>query len=155
MINENNNKHDTCNAVLVSGCLIGLNCRYDCKLKNTRNLDKILSGKIVIPVCPEQLGGLPTPRPPQSFQGGDGYAVLAGKAKLININGEDTTIQFIKGAEEVLKIALLNGVKTVYFKQSSPACGCGNIYIGDKKASGTGVATALLLQNSIKVIPVE
>ncbi|MCS7259059.1 MAG: DUF523 domain-containing protein [candidate division WOR-3 bacterium] len=104
--------------ILISACLLGINTRYDGKaiklnLKTHKLIKELLKNHEVIPVCPEQLGGLPTPRPP---------AMIKGK-KIINQLGEDVTANFRRGAQEVLKIAQLLNIKYAYFKGNSPSCG--------------------------------
>ena len=142
--------------VLVSACLLGINCRY-----NGSNVydDSLLSrikeyDLIPIPICPEQLGGLPTPRECCEIVGGDGFDVLKGKAKVISRSGKDLTEYFVRGAYETLKIAKLLNVKKAIMKNFSPSCGCGKIYDGTfsgKKKKGWGVTSALLLLNGVEV----
>ncbi len=100
--------------ILVSACLLGINCRYDGKrIRRIPNKIRRLRKSGLIPVCPEQLGGLPTPRPKNySF----------GK-RVRNEKGEDVTKNFIKGAKEVVKIAKMFKVKVAYLKSNSPSCG--------------------------------
>ncbi len=141
--------------ILVSACLAGINCRWD----GTNQLDKKI--KILVdqgkatPVCPEELGGLSTPRLPSEIRQGNGRDVLQRKTKVIDKEGKIITAQFIKGAEGVLAIAKRKGIKTVLFKNKSAACGCGLIYDGTfsgKLKKGDGVTTALLKEKGIKVI---
>ena len=107
---------------LVSACLLGLRTRYDGASKASSWLLS-RKGALLIPVCPEQLGGLPTPRAPAEIIGGDGLAVLEGRAQVINQLGEDVTQAFVRGAEEVLRLARLYQVKGVWLKARSPSCG--------------------------------
>jgi len=144
---------------LVSACLLGIKCAWngDDKYNNNR-ATMLLRSEVLIPVCPEQLGGLPTPRAPQEIQGGTGEDVLKGNCKVVNKNGEDVTREFIRGAEEALKIAYKLNVKEFIAKSRSPSCGCGQIYDGtfsDKLIEGDGVTTALLKRNKIKIIREE
>lgn len=107
-----------------------------------------------IPICPEQLGGCPTPRGVVEIAGGTGADVLDGKCKVIRKNGEDTTEEFLKGAEEVLKIAKMVGATNAILKARSPSCGCGFVYDGTfsgKLIKGNGVTAELLLRNGIEV----
>lgn len=131
--------------ILVSACLLGVNCRYD----GRGNLSKVLRPKIgdyqFIPVCPEQLGGLPTPRQP-SERVGD---------KLISKTGIDVTRNFHRGADEALALAKLYGCEYAILKERSPSCGHGQIYDGTFTGTltpGDGVTAALLVANNIKVI---
>lgn len=143
---------------IVSACLCGINCAWNGKSKvSPKVLELIKSGEL-IPVCPEQLGGLITPRIPQEIQRGSGEDVLAGRCKVMNKNGEDVTAQFIRGAEEALKIAELTGATEFIAKSKSPSCGCGSTYDGTFSGTlieGDGVTTALLKQNGIKVTSEE
>lgn len=141
--------------VLISACLLGVNCRFDGG--NSRNEDAIKRRETdeLISVCPEEAGGLPTPRPPVEIVGGDGNDVLDGKAKVMTADGEDKTAEFLKGAKHALELAQSQGVTCVIFKSKSPSCGCGTIYDGSFSGtliSGDGVTTALLKRHGIEVI---
>jgi uncharacterized protein YbbK (DUF523 family) len=112
----------------------------------------------MIPVCPEQLGGLGTPREPMRIVGGTGLDVLNGKARVVNESSVDVTEKMLKGAEETLKIAKIFGAKRAIFKARSPSCGCGEIRDGaspEKLIKGDGVTTALLKKNGILVMTEE
>jgi uncharacterized protein YbbK (DUF523 family) len=143
--------------ILVSACLLGVPCRYSGR--DSRN-EKIveLYGRDAIPVCPEQLGGLPTPRQPAGIFGGFGGDVLDGKATVRSVgDGEDLTANFVRGAEEVLKLAGTLGIKSAILKQASPSCGCGVTWqldgkMENHKVEGDGVAAALLKRNGISVV---
>ncbi len=140
---------------LVSACLLGKHCRYDGGHKRNEAIVTLAKQQKLIPVCPEESGGLPIPRPPSEIKGGDGADVLAGKARVVNKLGEDVTPQFIKGANEVLKIAQAQNVKKAILKSRSPSCGCGEIYDGTfsgKTRKGDGVTTALLKQHGVEVV---
>lgn len=107
---------------LVSSCLAGLCTRYDGQTKQSSEcLDK-LQGAVWIPVCPEQLGGLPTPREAADIVGGDGRDVLAGNARVITKSGVDVTSAFIKGAKQVLQIAQSQPIQGAWLKARSPSC---------------------------------
>lgn len=140
---------------LISACLCGVNCKYDGGNNlNTKVLDLLKDGKGIL-ICPEQLGGLSTPRTPSEIVGGDGYDVLEGKAKVLSKTGDDVTKQFIKGAEEALRIAKSINVDYAVLKARSPSCGVGVIYDGKfngGKVEGDGVTGALLKLNGIKVV---
>jgi len=143
---------------LCSACLLGLECRYDGRSNlekaSAQLLEEFRNGN-VIPVCPEQLGGLSTPRTPSEIQGRmSGEYVLDGRCKVMNKNGEDVTNQFIKGAYEVLKIAQSVGAKAYIGVQKSPSCGYGKTYDGTFTKTlidGNGVTVALLKRNGISV----
>jgi len=141
---------------MVSACLLGIRCAWDGKdrYKNKKVIE-LLKNEILIPVCPEQLGGLATPRILQEIQNGTGADVLDGRNKVKNKVGEDVTREFIRGAREALKIAKLYGIKEFIAKSKSPSCGCGLIYDGSfskKLIRGDGVTVALFKKNGIKVI---
>lgn len=119
-----------------------------------KDIQEFVSQDKAILVCPEQLGGCPTPRAAAEIQGGTGADVLDGKCKVINKNGEDVTYNFIKGAEETLKIAKMAGIKRAILKSKSPSCGYGQIYDGSfsgRVTKGNGVTAELLLRNGIIV----
>lgn len=133
---------------LVSACLLGLRTRYDNKSKPNKKVIALAKKEKLIPICPEQLGGLPTPREAAQQKG----------QKVFTEKGKDVTKEFEKGAEMVLKLAKLYGIKKAILKQRSPSCGCGQIYDGTfskKIIKGDGVLTKLLKKNDIKVISEE
>ena len=107
---------------LVSACLVGLCTRYDGKILENPDCLKQLQKAIWIPICPEQLGGLPTPREAANISGGDGADVLAGTARVLTKSGTDLTEQFILGARQVLHLARVQNVQAVYLKAKSPSC---------------------------------
>ncbi len=132
--------------VLVSSCLIGLNTRYD--KKSSKNIFKELNLKYnVIPFCPEQAAGLPTPRKPCEIKDGSVY----------NIDGVDLTKKFLDGANETLKLCKMYNIKKAYLKSKSPSCGKGKIYDGSFSGvliNGDGIVTKLLEENEIEVISI-
>jgi uncharacterized protein YbbK (DUF523 family) len=140
---------------IVSACLVGINCRYDAKNELRDELLAVFRRGELLPLCPEQLGGLPTPRPPSTMIDGDGYDVLDGKTRVINQRNDDVTENFIRGAKEVLKIAKVLNVKEAILASRSPSCGCERIYDenSDKTVRGDGVLTALLNRNGVSVVP--
>ena len=142
---------------LVSACLTGDICRYDAKKKkNAALLDKLhkMNGEYVA-VCPEVLGGLPTPRAEAQIQKGDGYDVLHGKNIVVNKKGCDVTNNFIAGAKKTLEIALKNKVKKAILKERSPSCGVNHIYNDDNLVKGMGITTALLTKHGIEAVSDE
>jgi len=140
--------------LLLSACLAGIESRYNGHHQLRRGLLKRLKGYGILPVCPEQLGGLSTPRSRAQIIGGDGRDVLRGKAKVINEHQQDVSASFVKGAKETLKIVRLNGIQTVYLKEGSPSCGTSRCIRG-KRGSGPGVTAALLVQEGIEVIGIR
>jgi len=137
--------------ILVSACLAGINCSHDGENALSREVESLVRKKSAIPVCPEQLGGLSTPREPAEIVGGDGRDALEGRARVQTHSGEDVTAQYIRGAEEVLKIAKMAGAKKVILKRNSPACGFGEIYHEGRLVNGNGVCAALLIKHGIEV----
>ncbi|WP_078410347.1 DUF523 domain-containing protein [Priestia abyssalis] len=139
---------------LISACLTGCECRYDGKSNTVQSFVEMVEQGEAVFICPEQIGGLSTPRPPAEIVGGDGEDVLDGKAKVITNTGEDVTSKFIKGAYEALRAAKLAGIKEAILKESSPSCGSAKIYDGTFsacKVTGNGVTAALLKRNGIHV----
>jgi len=142
---------------LCSACLVGLECCYDGKSNLKRASSALLEEyKIskLIPICPEQLGGLPTPRSGVRISCGDGNNVLDGESRMLTDDGQDVTQQYVKGAYEALKIANDLGINEVVLKQKSPSCGCGYTQGGldeRKMVEGDGVTAALFKRNGISV----
>ena len=138
---------------LVSACLLGLRTRFDGKkLLDSGPLNIPL--KKIIPFCPEQLGGLSTPRFPAEIINGRGEDVLEGKAHVINTKGENITESYIRGARESLYLARLYKAEGIYLKDGSPSCGSCYIYDGTfsgRRQPGRGVTAALLKQEGIPV----
>jgi len=140
---------------LVSACLLGVNCKHDGQNNLNEKVTRLAAKEVLIPVCPEQLGGLGTPREPMRIIGGGGSEVLDGKARVMNDSGKDVTENLARGAEEVLKFAKSLGVEEAILKARSPSCGCGKIHSGtfpDRLVEGDGVTTALLKRSGIRVI---
>ena len=141
--------------VIVSACLLGLRTRYDGESKPDEGLLAALQGKAIVPVCPEQLGGLTTPRAASEIVGGNGCDVLDGNAGLINEDGENVTEQYLRGADEVAKLAALLGVRRAYLKSKSPACGVTCIKRGDATVPGMGVCAAQLARAGVELVERE
>jgi uncharacterized protein YbbK (DUF523 family) len=141
--------------IIVSACLAGINCTYEGKNNSNDYVKKLIEKGEGIVVCPEQLGGLPTPRTICQLDGGDGADVLDGQAKIISKDGMDLTENFVKGAEEALYLAKLCGASTVILKAMSPSCGSGKTASESGLIDGDGVTTALFKRHGIKVISEE
>lgn len=145
--------------ILVSSCLLGIYAKYDGTRTNENSLlMKYKDRGKYIPVCPEQLGGLCTPRHPVEIIGGSGEDVLKGQARTKNNHGEDVTTQFIRGAEQVLYIASNFPVQAAILKERSPSCGVSCIYDGSFShlvRAGRGVAAAILNQRKIPLYSEE
>jgi L-ascorbate metabolism protein UlaG (beta-lactamase superfamily)/uncharacterized protein YbbK (DUF523 family) len=138
--------------VIVSACLVGIDTRHDGTNSVSEEVLSIIRGRPFIPVCPEQLGGLPTPRPRAEINDGEGLDVLEGRAMVINENGGNVTQAFVKGAIEAIKIASLIGSDEAVLKEKSPSCGVNLICRGNGCMKGRGVFTALLMRRGLKTI---
>lgn len=146
--------------ILVSTCLTGLPARYDGgRIANSELLD-LLKGRAWVPVCPEQLGGLPIPRPPNSFvdpeEGppADGLSVLRGRGRIVDRDG-DRTEDFIAGARAALELARMVGARVALLRKNSPSCGSVLGTGSDGTPRPIGVAAALLTENGIRVLEVD
>ncbi len=140
--------------LIVSGCLLGIGCRYDGGICASSSLIRFASRANLIPVCPEQLGGLSTPRPSANITGGDGNDVFSGCARVINKEGEDVTDAYKRGAEESLRLARLTGAEIALLRERSPSCGLSTPYCENKTGLGRGVTAALLHSSGMKVFGV-
>lgn len=139
---------------IVSACLAGLNCRHDGDNSRSEEVVEWVRQGMALPICPEQLGGLSTPRPCSEIVGGDGQDVLAGRARVRYCEtGEDVTAEFIRGAQESLRLAQLIEATEAVMKQRSPSCGCGQIYCQGRLSEGDGVTVALFKRNKILIRP--
>lgn len=130
--------------ILVSACLLGVECRYDGRGVLEPELKALMGRHHLIPVCPEIMGGLATPRNPAERLSG----------RVITKDGTDVTLAYEKGADQVLKLALLYGCRAAVLKERSPSCGRGVIYDGTftkTLTKGDGVCGACLESHGIKV----
>lgn len=129
--------------ILISACLLGACCRYDGASKAHPLAALLAERHTLVPVCPEQLGGLPTPRPPAERRGG----------RVVTQSG-DVTEQYLRGAEETLKLCKLLGCEAAVLKERSPSCGRGQVYDGTFSGTltaGDGVTAELLAAHGILV----
>lgn len=140
---------------LFSACLLGIKCRYDGATSENQEILERWKEEGGLVVCPEQLGGLPTPRKPSTLKGGDGHDVLDGNARLTDEDGTDVTDNFLRGAKETARLAGLASVQRAYMKSGSPSCGFLKTNISWKRTKGCGVTAALLARQGIKIIEVE
>lgn len=145
---------------LVSACLAGVNCRHDGGNRIHPHIAKMVTEGRAIPVCPEQLGGLPTPRTEADIADGTGPDVLDGSARVIDRDSHDVTAHFIRGAREALAIAKTTGATLAILKENSPSCGCRRTYTRDadgrsRRVEGQGVTAALLSREGLRVISEE
>lgn len=131
--------------VLISACLMGVNCRYDGHSVLAEHLEEIMEQYHLVPVCPEVFGGLPIPREPGERIGD----------KIITITGKDVTEYYVRGAREVLRLAGLYRCNYAILKERSPSCGNGKIYDGTfshRLVDGNGVLAELLIKDGITVL---
>lgn len=131
--------------ILVSACLLGCPCRYDGKGQAHPDVLALRERHHLIPVCPEQLGGLPTPRPPAERRDG----------AVITCEGDSVTEQYRRGGKAAVELARLLGCTCAILKERSPSCGHGEIYDGTfshTRIQGDGVAAALLAEAGLEVL---
>jgi len=131
--------------ILVSACLLGACCRYDGQGAVCRPVLELGQKHCLVPVCPEQLGGLPTPRDPAELRGG----------RVVTRGGADVTEAFLRGARQTLELARTLGCTAAVLKERSPSCGSGQVYDGSfsgKLTAGSGLTAGLLEQNGIPVL---
>ena len=133
---------------LVSACLLGVRCRYDGQGQRCPSIDALMDELELIPVCPEQLGGLPTPRAPAERRGDC----------VVTRDGADVTEAFARGAEETCRLAELYDARLAVLKQRSPSCGSGAIYDGSftgRTVPGSGVTARRLRDMGVEVFSEE
>lgn len=134
--------------IAVSACLLGENCKYNGGNNYSEALREFLKGHSVVPICPEVMGGLPTPRDPAEIVGG----VVRQK------NGRSVDEAFRKGAQEALKKVKDAGAELVILQSRSPSCGVNEIYDGSftgRRVKGKGVFARLLEEEGIRAVDVE
>lgn len=140
----------TLEKVLVSACLAGRLCRYDGGHSYTDlppDIEPVL-------ICPEEAGGLPTPRAPAEIVGGVGADVISGAARVVTCTGRDVTTQYVRGAWAALRMCEEQGINRAILKSRSPSCGVSAIYDGTFRKQlhpGRGVTAALLSSRNIAV----
>lgn len=143
--------------ILISACLLGRPVRYDGKGKPLRDplIGRWTSEGRLVGYCPEQAGGLPTPRPPAEIEGGmNGEDVLAGRARVLEVTGGDVTREFIEGGERAVAFARDHGCAFALLIDGSPSCGSSFIYDGSFSGTrhpGFGVTAALMRRAGIEV----
>lgn len=150
--------------ILVSACLLGYPCRYDGVGKPCQKVIDLGKDNILIPVCPEQLGGLSTPRLPSERQFDNGIVRVAidndgaVDGSIIMKDGTDVSENYVRGAYIALDVANENDIDFAVLKAGSPSCGHGLIYDGSfsgKKVPGNGITADLLESMGIKVLSDE
>jgi len=143
--------------VLVSACLLGRACRFDGRDQHRPDLEAALAQSDVeaVPFCPEEAGGLGTPRPAAQLHGGSGEDVIDGRARVIDEQGTDVTDAFLAGAEQALATAQQAGCEVAYLKERSPSCGSALVHLKTGLVSGSGVTAAMLRRAGIPTISVD
>jgi len=142
--------------VLVSACLVGERCRYDGAACSSEPVLRALAGKEVVPICPEAGAGLGTPRPPVELRGGDGHAVLGGRAQAkVKDTGTDRTASFLAGAALATRAAAAHGATVALLKERSPSCGVDRVWVDGQLGPGSGVTAAALQTAGLTVLSDE
>jgi uncharacterized protein YbbK (DUF523 family) len=154
-------QQDAKHMIIVSACLAGVPCAcYPSYIEEDDIVTRLVSEGRAIPVCPEQLGGLPTPRPPAGFLGGTAEDFWTGSGdtitRVVSTDGTDFSEPFLAGSREVLRIAQLASAKEVILNDGSPSCGVTRTSVYDedrnlKYVPGCGALTWLLRENGIDV----
>jgi uncharacterized protein YbbK (DUF523 family) len=142
--------------VLVSACLLGRRCRYDGVDNDDAQLQRELEaqGLEAVPFCPEEAGGLATPRPP-AWLTAAADQVLDGEGAIVTDAGRDVTSEFRAGAEGALELCRTTGARRAFLKERSPSCGCAFTHVAGELVEGPGLTAALLRRNGIECEGVE
>ncbi len=133
---------------LISACLTGINCKYDGHNNYHEVAKKLLDHNLAITACPEELGGLPTPRIPSEIVNN----------KIMSKDQKEVTKEFKLGATKTLELVKKHNIKIAILQKRSPSCGVHKIYDGSFSGTlidGQGVTTELLRTNGIKVITID
>jgi uncharacterized protein YbbK (DUF523 family) len=142
--------------LIISACLLGVACNHEGRGSPRAVVDELAREHRLVPVCPEVLGGLPTPRAAAELRGGDGAAVIAGSgdARVVNVEGEDVTAAYRRGAEAAVAVARAVGARRAVLKARSPSCGSAAVYDGSftrRLVPGRGVTAAALAAAGLEV----
>lgn len=138
--------------IFVSACLVGINCKYNGGNNYNEKVFNLVKEGKAIPICPEQLGGLTTPRNSAEIK------VVNNNTYVVDKEGNDFTVQFEKGAKEVINLAKKLNITKIILQPRSPSCGVGKVYSGNfdgKLIDGNGILADLCIKNGIKVINSE
>jgi uncharacterized protein YbbK (DUF523 family) len=142
--------------VMICACLAGKKCRYDGTASGDLRDHETIAACRFVTFCPELFGGLSAPRPPAEIQDSSGgEAVLDGKARVLNREGDDVTEAFVRGAAKTLEFVQKENPVMIIMKNKSPSCGAGKIYDGSfsgKVIQGYGVAAALLRRHGFTLL---
>lgn len=138
---------------MVSACLVGINCRYDGRNTLDEKLAELVREGRAIPLCPEVLGGIPTPRESCEIQ-----LTEDGRRMVMSREGTNCTREYTEGARRTLEICRIAGIRKAILQQRSPSCGCGRIYDGtfsSRLIDGNGITAEMLKANGISVYTAE
>ncbi len=141
-------------ALVISACLLGVACNHEGRGSFRAVVDELAKEYRLVPVCPEVLGGLPTPRAAAELMDGDGADVVAGAARVVNVEGEDVTAAYRRGAEAAVTVARAVGATRAVLKARSPSCGSSAVYDGTfsrRLVPGRGVTAAALAAAGLEV----
>jgi uncharacterized protein YbbK (DUF523 family) len=144
--------------LLISACLMGVACNHEGRGSWRAVVTELGERYRLVPVCPEVLGGLSTPRPAAEIRDGEGSDVLEGRAVVVNVEGEDVTAAYLRGARAALEVARAAGATRAVLKARSPSCGSVHIYDGtfsSRLRPGSGVTAATLEAAGITVTSEE
>ncbi len=143
--------------MLVSACLLGRACRYDGSSNEDHELVRELeaAGSRVFPFCPEERGGLPTPRPPAWIEREGAAAVADGQERVVTEDGADVTAEFLAGARQAVAACREIGATRAFLKERSPSCGVCRTHVGGELVDGPGVTAELLRRAGVEVTGVE
>ena len=143
--------------VLVSACLLGAQCRYDGRHNRDGELARRLrsEGLEAVPYCPEERGGLGTPRPPAWIESADAAAVVGGGARVVTEAGRDVTEEFLAGARGAVGVCRELGVRRAFLKERSPSCGVCSTHVDGRLVGGRGVTAEALVGAGIEVEGVD
>jgi uncharacterized protein YbbK (DUF523 family) len=142
--------------VVISACLVGINCKYNNGNNyNEKVVNKLLNKELVLLVCPEIIFGVP--RKKIWYQNGDGEDVINKRknAKIINSDGKNVSLKLINSCKKICSIVKKYGIKEAILKERSPSCGVNFVYINNELTKGCGLLTAMLKKQKVKVISEE
>jgi uncharacterized protein YbbK (DUF523 family) len=141
-------------ALLVSACLLGTCCNHEGAHSRRSAVEALAEVFRLVPICPEVVGGLPTPRPAAEIAGGTGTDVLAGAVRVVTHAGDDVTAAYERGARAAVELAAAVGARRAVLKARSPSCGAHAIYDGTFSRTlrdGEGVTAAALRAAGVEV----
>ena len=144
--------------ILVSACLLGTCCNHEGRASLRPRVQRLSPSARLVPICPEVVGGLATPRSAAEIVGGDGADVLSGSARVCTADGDDVTAAYVRGAAAAVELARATGATRAVLKARSPSCGAVDVYDGTftrTLRSGEGVTAAALRAAGVEVVSDE